>query len=353
MEGVRAQDDPAGERDLLAREPVRVAVPVPALVRVADHVRDRPHLRHGAQHALADDGVLADDVPLFVVERAGLVQDLRWHRQLANVVQLRRGREAIELLIAQAEACPDGPAQRDDVVRVGRGRLVACLERGDGHGKCGTASCAVPTGAAGVVTGPAELRRQDHAIATGTLGRLQRRADSAERHKGLHGSTEHRHAAGDSDRGQGAVLGGDPHAHTLGDLASVFLVAGDEEHQLVVAVTERELRRRRLTPGCLCAAAHHRVSDRPVVTLVDFVEAVEVDDHQGEWRARRAGGRSLCELLPQNTLIAQAGDLVEDRARAVQRRLGGGAPEAKWLPASGGLCRSGGFEHAGRSSAHA
>ena len=76
--------------NLLAGETVRVAGAVEPLVGGADDGRDAVERGRGAQDPLADQRVLADEGPLAVVERPGLVQDLVRHRELAQVVELRR-----------------------------------------------------------------------------------------------------------------------------------------------------------------------------------------------------------------------------------------------------------------------
>ena len=193
MEGVCAEDDAAGERYLVAGEPVRIAAAIPALVRVANHARDRSHLGHRAQHALPDHGVLADDVPLVVVQRARLVQDLRRHRELADVMQLGGRRKTVELLVAEAEPRPDRLAQRHDVLRVRGGFAVARLERGNGHRERGPARRPVAVAVAvatvmSIAAVPAELVRHDDAVATRLLRGLKRGPALADRDERLHGS---------------------------------------------------------------------------------------------------------------------------------------------------------------------
>ena len=75
MVGVAGEDDARADRDLLAGQAVGIAAAVPALVLVADDPGHAPEARDRAQDALADDGVLAHDLPLALVELAGLVED--------------------------------------------------------------------------------------------------------------------------------------------------------------------------------------------------------------------------------------------------------------------------------------
>ena len=66
------------DRDLLAREPVRVAGPVPALVAGADDPADLAEEAADAERASARPSIVCalDDLPLLVGERARLVDDL-------------------------------------------------------------------------------------------------------------------------------------------------------------------------------------------------------------------------------------------------------------------------------------
>jgi hypothetical protein len=86
-ERIAARDDARLEQDVLAREPVRIATAVPALVGGADDPTDVAHQPADAvEHPLPGDGVRAHDRPLIVVERAGLVDDLVRDGNLADIV---------------------------------------------------------------------------------------------------------------------------------------------------------------------------------------------------------------------------------------------------------------------------
>jgi hypothetical protein len=65
--------------------PSGVAAAVPALVAQAHQPGDRAQRRRVGEDALADQRVLAHDPPLDVVERAGLVEDVVGHRDVADV----------------------------------------------------------------------------------------------------------------------------------------------------------------------------------------------------------------------------------------------------------------------------
>src|SRR4051794_39655830 len=72
---VADRDDPRSERDVGAAQAIGVAAAVPALVAGADELADRAQRRNPGEDALADDRVLAHDLPLALVEWPGLVQD--------------------------------------------------------------------------------------------------------------------------------------------------------------------------------------------------------------------------------------------------------------------------------------
>ena len=128
--GVAGQDDACRERDRLAGEAVGVAAAVPALVLVADGGRDVAEPRQRAQDALADDRVLAHELPLVVVELAGLVQHVVGDADLADVVQHRDGLDLGHRPRLEPEPVRDGDRQVADGVGVLAGVAVAGLERG-------------------------------------------------------------------------------------------------------------------------------------------------------------------------------------------------------------------------------
>ena len=82
-------DDAGLDGDVLALETVRIAAAVPALVLGPHHGANPVEEGHGRHDPLADDGVLAHDGRLLLVERAGLVQDIAGNADLPDVVQQR------------------------------------------------------------------------------------------------------------------------------------------------------------------------------------------------------------------------------------------------------------------------
>ena len=97
---------------------------------VAHDPRHAAHARDRAQDALADDRVLAHDVPLLAGQRAGLVQDAVGHPDLADVVQQRGVADALDLDLVEAERGGDGLGHVDDEGGVLAGVAVALDERG-------------------------------------------------------------------------------------------------------------------------------------------------------------------------------------------------------------------------------
>src|ERR1700730_6227611 len=60
--------------------------------------------RRRDQDALSDKGVTAHELPLLLVERAGLVQDRFRDRDLADVVELAGELDAFQLVLVEFEA---------------------------------------------------------------------------------------------------------------------------------------------------------------------------------------------------------------------------------------------------------
>ena len=98
-------------------------------MRGADDPADGAEGRRGADDALADNGVLSDERPVALVERAGLVKDLVGDRDLADVVEHRRALELIHRVLVQAQCVPDGDGKVRDAVRVGVKLRLAFVER--------------------------------------------------------------------------------------------------------------------------------------------------------------------------------------------------------------------------------
>jgi hypothetical protein len=73
--------------------------------------------------------VLAHDLPLPLVELAGLVEDLVRHPDLPDVVQQCTGPDLLDLLPAQPQRVTNPRRQVDNALRMLTGVAVALLER--------------------------------------------------------------------------------------------------------------------------------------------------------------------------------------------------------------------------------
>ena len=110
--------------------PSGIAAAVPALVRGADDAADaREQAADLLEHALALDRVGLHDRPLLVVQRAGLVDDLVGHGDLADVVQQRAHLGLAPRVLVEAHLVGDLDRQLDDVLGVVAGVLVVLLEQ--------------------------------------------------------------------------------------------------------------------------------------------------------------------------------------------------------------------------------
>ena len=97
------REDSRAERNLFALQALRIALAVPAFVVAEDQRRHRIRERHGADDLGADLRMHADLLELFLRQRAGLRQDVLRHRELADVVQQRRGLDALDFGVGHAE----------------------------------------------------------------------------------------------------------------------------------------------------------------------------------------------------------------------------------------------------------
>ena len=166
--GVAGEHDARGERDLLAGDAVRVAAAVPALVLVADRVRHRGEAGQRPQDALADDGVLAHQLPLLGVEPAGLVEDLVGDPDLADVVEQRDRADLVGRAAVQAEAAGDRAGELVDLVGVAAGVAVARLEGGGQRADDG----AVGVGRAALLALDVAQHRDERLLALHEAGEL-------------------------------------------------------------------------------------------------------------------------------------------------------------------------------------
>ena len=108
VEHVGDGDDAARERDVFALGAFRIALAVPALVMIGDRVRpltQPPAQRRGQPGS--DFGVAAYQRPLLLARAPRLVEDLRRHLELADVVQQRRPVQPVDLVTVKAKLLRD------------------------------------------------------------------------------------------------------------------------------------------------------------------------------------------------------------------------------------------------------
>ena len=99
----RPRDDAGAQRDLGAREAVRIAAPVHALMVGAHQGRALLERRCGGQDPFADHAVLLDQVPLVVGQRARLAQ---YRAQVSPSCRCRGGRRRGAARRARRRSCP-------------------------------------------------------------------------------------------------------------------------------------------------------------------------------------------------------------------------------------------------------
>ena len=93
------RQDARADRNVLAGQPLRIALAVPPLVVAQDQRRHRVGERHGGDDLRADLRVDADLLELFLRERSRLRQDVLGHGELADVVQQRGCLDALDLAL--------------------------------------------------------------------------------------------------------------------------------------------------------------------------------------------------------------------------------------------------------------
>ena len=94
---------------------------------------DRAQRRRGGDDALADDRVAADELPLGVVERGGLVEDRVGDRDLADVVQRGGVADVVDLLLVEPQAAGDRLGQLGHAADVLAQLGVALGQRAQQH----------------------------------------------------------------------------------------------------------------------------------------------------------------------------------------------------------------------------
>src|SRR4051794_1363578 len=114
---VTRRDDLARHRDALVGETVGVAGAVGPLVVKPDDHRDRLEPRHAGDHLGAPLGVKPHQLQLVRVERTRLLQDVRRHAQLSEVVQQGAELDLHEVHVGEAQALRHRARRRSHLQR--------------------------------------------------------------------------------------------------------------------------------------------------------------------------------------------------------------------------------------------
>ena len=181
-------------------------------------------------------------------------------------------------------------------------------------------------GAVGQEGGRQIGERDDLAAATGALAIDQRTVRARDEVARAEAGGPLDHAGGCSRHpGVGEVAQGDADSfdRSGGDLAGLLLVRVDrDQRELVAAVARLEVVRARRALQRVTDPAQHLVADEMSVLVVDLLEAVEVDQHERERRARRAlrPFDLAREAIVEGTVVEAAGQRIRARG-AGQARL--------------------------------
>ncbi len=129
VEVVHGRENARAERNLLARQAVRIALAVPALVVIQDERRHRIGERHVRDDLRADLRMHLHPLELFLRQRTRLRQDVLGHRELSDVVQQRGRPHALH--VAGRHAHGLGEPGREDLhaADVRRRGLVLGVDR--------------------------------------------------------------------------------------------------------------------------------------------------------------------------------------------------------------------------------
>jgi hypothetical protein len=118
IEGVADGDHARADRDLLAREPVRVARAVDPFMDAAHELRHPRQCRRRRDDPLAHSGMALDVLPFGGIERTWLVEDRIRDRDLADVVQFPCDADLLDLCVLQAELLGCRLCKQRDVAEV-------------------------------------------------------------------------------------------------------------------------------------------------------------------------------------------------------------------------------------------
>jgi hypothetical protein len=132
VEHVCDRDDASGEGNLIAGDPARVPLAVPAFVVVADRLGPLAEpLAERLDERFAVDGMEAELLPLLVGWLPVLVQDLRADFELPDVVEERGPVQAVEIVVREVELLAEAVRVGANPLRVAARDLVVVVEGGD------------------------------------------------------------------------------------------------------------------------------------------------------------------------------------------------------------------------------
>ncbi len=126
--GVHHRQDPRAQGNLLALQPLRVALAVPVLVVGRDQRGDRVGEGHVLQDLRPYDRVGLDLLELLERQRPGLREDVLGHGQVADVVQQRRRLESRDFVLRHADDPREADRVRLHLADLHRGRAVPGLD---------------------------------------------------------------------------------------------------------------------------------------------------------------------------------------------------------------------------------
>jgi hypothetical protein len=257
-------------------------------------VRER---RRGAHDPFADDRVAADELPLVVVESAGLVQDGVRDGDLADVVQLGGEADPHDLVRCQPESRRGVRRQGGDIARV-----LAEIRAVLGEEPQQDVGALTPSrhAAGRLLLIHALVGEQQRRLGSLGVGRQHRDTERAADREALALLGERARREGcEAVRGSTGDLGDDA------ELVAAHAVRGpDPLHRAVQTLAE---------PG------EQRIPGQMAERIVVLLEAVEVEQRQHHLPASNAGDGCV-EVGHQSAAIAETGERVRERLPLADRQ---------------------------------
>ncbi|MDQ6746429.1 MAG: hypothetical protein M3Z27_10510 [Actinomycetota bacterium] len=128
VKGVRRGDDPSSERDLFAAQPVRIPLPVQALVMMQDD-RGQLFVTKAGHHLGAVHWVTFDEIELPVGEPVRLIENLRWNAELADIVDQRGGANRLNLSAGETHLAGDASGVASHAIGMTPGVSILGFQR--------------------------------------------------------------------------------------------------------------------------------------------------------------------------------------------------------------------------------